>query len=52
MSMKLILPVNNTLSPFFTELTEEKKAICCFPAGFCNSSYGVYKFGSTAGGLR
>jgi hypothetical protein len=43
--------VNNILSPFFAKLTRIK-AIQCSPAGFSNSSYGIYKFGSTVGSFR
>jgi hypothetical protein len=42
--------VNNILSSFFCQANRRRKAIWCFPARFCNSSYGTCKFGSTVGG--
>jgi hypothetical protein len=44
--------VNNNHKPIFRGANRRRKAIRCFPTEFCNGSFGIYKFGSTAGGFR
>jgi hypothetical protein len=45
--------VNNILTPLFAKLRrkEGRKEGRHLPAGFCNSSYGTCKSGSTMGGF-
>jgi hypothetical protein len=38
--------LNNILSPFFCRANRRRKAIRSFPAGFCDTTYGVSQFGS------